>query len=223
MLLAPLAVLPLGLAVALVAAAGRLATLPETVTALLAIGAVILGNRALHLDGLSDVTDGLTASFDRERSLEVMKSGTSGPAGVVATVLVVGLQVAALAAVLGSSRPYRDAVLAGVVVCVSRAALVICCTRGVRPARADGLGLTFTQTVERPATAAVWVGVAALLSALAAWTGLPWWRGIVAVAVALVVLALLVARTVSRFGGVTGDVFGAAVELAFAALLVALS
>jgi adenosylcobinamide-GDP ribazoletransferase len=43
----------------------------------------------------------------------------------------------------------------------------------------------------------------------------------VAVAVAFAVVVLLVQRAVHRFGGVTGDVLGAAVEVALAALLVA--
>ena len=91
MVLAPLAVLPLAVAVTLVALAGHGLDLPIPVAALLALGATILGNRAFHLDGLSDTVDGMAASYDRERSLAVMKSGTSGPAGVVAVVLVLGL------------------------------------------------------------------------------------------------------------------------------------
>ena len=39
----------------------------------------------------------------------------------------------------------------------------------------------------------------------------------------LVVVAVLVVRTNRRFGGVTGDVFGAGIELALASFLVALS
>lgn len=222
MALAPVAVLPLGAIVVVVGVLGDRAGLPPLVTALLAIGAVVLGNRALHLDGLADTVDGLAASYDRARSLEVMKSGTSGPAGVVALVLVLGLQVAGLASLL-SSLSWRGAVLAGIVVCASRAALVMCCARGVPAARADGLGQTYTQTVPVLVALAVWVGVAVVLGLVGAWAGVGWWRGPVAAALALVVVALLLRRTVSRFGGVTGDVFGAAIEISLAALLVALA
>lgn len=221
MLLAPLAVLPLGLVVVGVVLVGQWLGLPPLVTALLAVGAVVLGNRAFHLDGLSDTVDGLAASYDRSRSLEVMKSGTSGPAGVVAVVLVLGLQVAALASVLSLS--WRGAVLAGVAVCLSRAALVVCCARGVPAARADGLGLTYTRTVPRPVVLLVWLVVGLLLALTGAWAGLPWWRGALAAALALGVVVAVIARTTRRFGGVTGDVFGAAIELALAALLVGLS
>jgi adenosylcobinamide-GDP ribazoletransferase len=223
MLVAPFAVLPLGVAVTLVAVAGRQLRLPLLVVSLLALGVLVLGNRAFHLDGLSDTADGLAASYDAERSLAVMKGGTAGPAGVVAVVLVLALQAAALAGVLSRTPWWRAAVLAGVVVCVSRAALVLCCARGVVAARPDGLGVTYTQTVPRAAALLVWVAAAALLAGTAAWAGLPWWRGVLAAAVAVVAVVALLARARHRFGGVTGDVFGASIELSLTACLVVLS
>ncbi len=223
MVLAPLAVLPLAVAVTLVTLAGHGLDLPVPVTVLLALGAVVLGNRAFHLDGLSDTVDGMAASYDRERSLEVMKSGTSGPAGVVAVVLVLGLQAAGLAAVLAAPHPVRAAVLAGCALCVSRAALATCCARGVPSARPGGLGDTYTRTVAWPVVVLMWLACAVMLSLVGAWAGLAWWRGVLAVAAAITVVAVVVMRAVRRLGGVTGDVFGAAVELALAALLVALT
>jgi adenosylcobinamide-GDP ribazoletransferase len=223
MVLAPVAALPLGLAVLLVGGGAVALGLAPLVSALLAVGAVVLGNRALHLDGLSDMVDGLTASYDRERSLAVMRTGTSGPAGTVAVVLVLGLQVAGLGGLLAGSDPWRAAALAGVAVCVSRTALVVCCARGVRPARPDGLGRTYTETVAPPVVVAVWAAGAVVLALVAGWAGLDRWHGALPAVVALAVVAALVARAVRRFGGVTGDVFGAAVEGALAALLVVLS
>uniref|UniRef100_UPI001877EFD5 adenosylcobinamide-GDP ribazoletransferase n=1 Tax=Nocardioides lijunqiniae TaxID=2760832 RepID=UPI001877EFD5 len=199
MLLAPLAVLPLGALVAGLLLLGDLAGLPPLAVAVVAVGALAAGSRALHWDGLSDVADGLTASYDPERSLAVMKSGTSGPAGVVATVVVLGVQVAALAP-LGTTS--RGALLAGLLVCLSRCALWIVCCTAVPAARSNGLGVTYTRTVPLPV--AVVGGV--LLSGVGG----------------LVVLAL-VRRTVRRLGGVTGDVFGAGIELALATTLLAWS
>ena len=63
-----------------------------------------------------------------------MKSGTAGPAGVVAVVLVLGAQAAALATFVGD---VRSAVIAGAAVCASRAALWITCA-GPVPAGAAG-------------------------------------------------------------------------------------
>ena len=195
MLLAPVAVLPLGVLVASVVWLGGLLPVPPLAVAALAVGLLAAGSRALHWDGLSDVADGLTASYDRERSLQVMKSGASGPAGTVALVVVLLLQAAALAAYVGA---WPGAVLAGLLVCLSRCALwIVCCTR-VPPARPDGLGHLYTGTV--PVPVAVLGGL--LLSVVGG----------------LVVL-LVVRRTTTRFGGVTGDVMGAAIELALATTL----
>jgi adenosylcobinamide-GDP ribazoletransferase len=214
---------PLAAAVTVVALAGHSIGLPPLVMALVPLGAAVLGNRAFHLDGLSDTVDEMAASCDRERSLAVTTGGTCGPAGVVAVVLVLGLQVAGLAAVRESPRPAGGAVLAGCALCVSRAAPAVCCARSVPSARPGGLGDTYTRTVVRPVVALVWLGGALVLSPAGAWAELDRWRGLLAAAVGLVVLAVVVARAVRRSGGVTGDVFGAPGELAPAALLVGLS
>lgn len=220
MLMAPLAVVPLGMAVAAVGSFGKVVGLPSLVCAVLAIGALALGSRCFHLDGLSDTVDGLTASYDRERSLQVMKTGTAGPAGAVGLIVILGLQAAALAGLFAT---FGGALLAGVAVVASRAALPVCCARGIPSARPDGLGGTYAGSVPRAAALMVWVLSGAALVVAAGAADLPWWRGVLALGVALLVVALLVRRTYRRLGGVTGDVFGAAVELSLAALLVALS
>ena len=195
MLFAPVAALPLGALVAALLWLGGLTSLPPLAVAFVVVGVLAMGSRALHWDGLSDVVDGLTASYDQERSLAVMKSGTSGPAGVMATLVVAGLQAAALTAYVDT-----DALplLAGALVCLSRCALwIVCCTR-VPAARTDGLGAAYTRTVPLP--------VAVVGGLLLSITG-----GLV--------VAALVRRATTRFGGVSGDVFGAAIELALATTL----
>jgi len=224
MVLAPLAVVPLGFVVAVIGyGAGTRSGLAPLTAALLAIGALVLGNRAFHVDGLADTVDGLAASYDRERALAVMKTGTSGPAGVAAIVLVIGLQAAGLAGVLSGPDPVARAVLAGLLVCVSRAALVLCCLRGVPSARPGGLGDTYTGTVPVLAAAAMWGFFALALAWLVPLVEIDWWRGPLAVALAAGATLVVIGRATRRLGGVTGDVFGAAVELALATLLVALS
>jgi adenosylcobinamide-GDP ribazoletransferase len=216
MLLAPLAVLPLAAAVVVIGEVGLWLDLPLLAVAFLAVGAIAAGSRALHWDGLSDVADGLTASYEKERSLAVMKTGTSGPAGVVATVVVAGVQVAALAPQLAST---EGAVLAGAIVCASRCALTITCARGVPAARADGLGVGYTGTVPIASAVVSWLVASAVLALVATWAGLGTLRMVLTCAVAVLVVLVLVRRCVRRFGGVTGDVFGASIELSLATLL----
>jgi adenosylcobinamide-GDP ribazoletransferase len=220
MLLAPLAVAPLGVLVGLICWGGRELDLAPLAVAFVAVGALALGSRALHLDGLSDVADGLTASYDRERSLAVMKGGTAGPAGAAALVLVLGIQAGSLSEVLSAP---RGPVVAGLLVCASRAILTVACSRGVPAARVDGLAVAYAGTVRRTFAAASWVVVTLVSAGVLDWAGWPWWRGLVVAAVGLLVGAALIQRCVRRFGGVTGDVFGAAIEVTLAAMLLAAS
>ncbi|TNM48337.1 adenosylcobinamide-GDP ribazoletransferase [Nocardioides albidus] len=217
LLLAPVAVLPLGALVGGVAWAGGRLDLPALAVAFVALAALAVGSRALHLDGLSDVADGLTSSYDRERSLAVMKSGTAGPAGVAAVVVVLGAQAAALSSYVSVADGLRPAVIAGGAVCASRAALWITGCTLAPPARPDGLGVTFTRRVPVLVAVVGWAGLAGLAALVDPV------RGPVTVATAALVVAALTAHAVRRFGGVTGDVFGAAIELALAVLLIGLA
>lgn len=216
MLLAPLAVLPLGILVGLSTWAAHAAGLPPLAAGFVTVGLLALGSRALHWDGLADTVDGLTASYDRNRALEVMRSGTAGPAGVVAVVVVAGTQASALA---GLGATASGAVLAGLSVCVSRCALALTCRAGVPAARQVGLGVVAAGTVPLAAAALSWVLAAVLVAGVAHWAGGDLGHALAAVVGAAMVVLLVVRTSVRRLGGVTGDVYGACVELALATLL----
>src|SRR5690606_12208937 len=143
MLLAPIAVLPLAVLVGGLAAAGEALGLPALLTALLCVGAGALGTRGLHWDGLADTADGLSSSYDRDRALEVMRSGDIGPSGVVAVVLVLGGQAAALAGAIAAGHGPFAAVVG---VLTGRMVLALCCVRGIPAARSGGLGATVAGT-----------------------------------------------------------------------------
>ncbi|MFI7589515.1 adenosylcobinamide-GDP ribazoletransferase [Spongisporangium articulatum] len=104
----------------------------------------------------------------------------------------------------------------------ARLAIPLACLRSVPAARPEGLGATVAGSVRLPSFLVVAVLVTVLLGLLGTYAGLDAWQVPVAVGVALVVAALVVRRAVKRFGGITGDVIGAAVELSTAAALLAL-
>ena len=212
MVLAPLATVPLAAAAA---AAGWLATrvaLPAAVVGLLVVATLALGTRALHLDGLADTADGLGSGWDPERALAVMKRGDVGPMGVVSLLLVLGLQAAGFAALVVD---LATALTAGLLICLSRAALVLVCRRGVPAARTSGLGVVVAGTVPGWVAIVVWLGVLVAVG----FVNTPAWVGPVTAGLAGLVVLALVRHCVRRFGGVTGDVMGAAVELALTILV----
>ncbi|WP_207781918.1 adenosylcobinamide-GDP ribazoletransferase [Phytoactinopolyspora limicola] len=225
MLLAPVAGCLLGLL------GGAVLWLSATVgtggwlAAALAVMALRLGDRAFHLDGLADTADGLAASYDRERALAVMRTGDTGPAGAVALVLVLLVQVAA-AAQLAQAGPALAAVGFGVAITVSRAMLAVCCVRGVPSARPDGLGAAVAGSVGRLSAIGMCIVVTGALAAVLSVADrahvVPWWAVPVAVVAAIVATGVVLRRCVRRFGGVTGDVLGAVVEVSLAASLTAL-
>jgi adenosylcobinamide-GDP ribazoletransferase len=231
MLLAPLTTLPVVLAWGVLALLTTHGLLPYAVAAVLALVAPALLSRALHLDGLADLADGLTSGHDRQRSLDVMRRGDTGPAGATALVLALGVDAACLAALLTDARGVRLAVTALV---ASRLAPAICARHGIPPAREEGLGQGVAGTVPRRALAGLVVlvclaagaaGAAAAVSAEAADTA--GWPGALATATVVLAAAAGAAATrrhaVRRLGGVTGDVIGAAIEIALACGLVAAS
>ena len=217
MIIAPLAVLPLATAVAVVGWLGRLAGLPPPALGLLVVGGLALGSRALHLDGLADTVDGFGSGWSAERSLMVMRRGDVGPMGVVALIVVIGLQAVAVGELI---QGLAGALLVGAVVCCSRAALCLTCARGVPAARGDGLGVAMAGTVPRPAAAGCWLVVLLIMIGAAWLSGHSPASGAVATVAAALLVAVLVYRCVRRLGGVTGDVMGAAIEVALTVMLV---
>ena len=219
MVLAPLAVLPLGLVALLVVLVCDWIDVPALATAYVVLLALALGTRAFHWDGLADTADGLTASYSPERSLEVMRTGPVGPAGVVAVVLVAGVQAAGLASLIRD----EDGWLAvGLLVCASRACLALACVRGVPSARTEGLGVTHIGAVPVVGALASLVTAAALVGVAGSVLGSPW-PALVGLVLVVVAVVALVFRCVRRLGGITGDVLGAAVEVSFAVLVLAAS
>jgi adenosylcobinamide-GDP ribazoletransferase len=213
-LLAPAAALPLGLAVAGTLWLGQRLELVPLAIGLLAVGVLALGTRAFHVDGLADTADGLTASYDRERSLAVMKSGSVGPAGAAAIVVVLGSQGVGFAEV--AAHPLA----AGLLVCASRSALRLTCMRGVPAAAGDGLRSPFAGCLPWPVGVATWTIGAGVVTVVLMWLGFPPIRTAAGFVTATVLVALLLRRAITRLGGITGDIFGAGIELTLAVLLI---
>jgi len=181
--------------------------LPAGATSGVVLAALVGLCGAMHLDGLMDTADGIFGGRDTARRLEIMRDSRVGGYGVAAAALVLLLQYGALAAI-DTARPLALLTAVGLSRAASAFALGI-----ARPARAEGLGSVFS--VDRRALA----GSVALGLAAAAAIVLGGWRGVGASTVAVVVVLGVVALFRRRVGGMTGDGFGAVVELSLAGAL----
>lgn len=219
MLLAPLVGLALGLVAETVGLMTRWLVIGYSDRLLVAVAVVAtlaLLTRGLHLDGLADTADGLGSGKDAAGALEVMRQSDIGPFGVITLVLVLSGQVAALYTALLLGRGTLALVGAAV---VSRLAITWACRRGVAAAHPGGLGATVAGSVPIAAVIGTTVVVAALL------VGVVWldddigYRFVLnvlfALAGSIAVSQVFVLHCVRRLGGVTGDVLGAACEVAF--------
>jgi adenosylcobinamide-GDP ribazoletransferase len=217
---------------ALGAALGALAGLPSAaalewapravlLAAVLSVLALALLTRGLHLDGLADTVDGLGSRAPAERALEIMRRPEIGAFGVLAVVLVLLVDVAALAAF--HEGVWHPVAALAVAAATGRLAVLVAAHRRVPSARAAGFGAYVAGSTSTPAliTAAALVlgfGVAMAAAVDASLVGWP-----IAQFAALVVCAALVAHVTRRLGGVTGDVFGALVEIGTALTLTGLA
>lgn len=183
--------------------------LPPLVSAGVCLAVWVGLTGALHLDGFADCCDGLLHPSNPQRRLEIMQDPRVGSFGVTGLVLLLLIKIAALAALPSSPAGLLSILLAAV---TGRWLVLLA---GLQPvARPGGMGADFALGITRRTTLAG----AILPAALATLGGATGWLAVgLAVCAGLGLLAL--ART--RIGGVTGDVFGATVELAEMVILLA--
>jgi len=199
----PLVGLGLGLAlVGLDQGLGRvLADAPRAWLLVLAL-AVLSGG--MHLDGLADSADGLLGAHGRtrERRLAIMRDGRVGAYGVVALIAVLSLKWSAVLSLPVGVR--AEALL--LVPCLGRAAVVVG-TTAFPYARPAGLGQGLHQAARRSTLAVAGAIALGASGALLGWGGL-----VIAIVVTATALAIGAWAT-RRLGGLTGDVYGALVEI----------
>ncbi|MGW4818139.1 adenosylcobinamide-GDP ribazoletransferase [Streptomyces sp. NPDC004227] len=223
MLCAPLAGLVVGVAAAAVGLLLLLAGAGAPLAAVATVAVPAALTRGLHLDGLADTADGLGSGKAAEDALRIMKQSDIGPFGVITLVFVLLAQVVALTRAYDGSWA-RGALAAVVSATVARLVLTLAARTGVPAARPEGLGAAVAGVV--PASGAI--GAALVVAAAAAAAGAFFGADAcvltaLAVVAALAAAELLLRHCTRRFGGVTGDVFGALAETAATTVLVVLA
>ncbi len=208
--------------------------------ATLAVAVLGLLTGGLHLDGLADTADGLGSRRPSREALAIMRRPDIGPMGVAALLLVILVQITALAAIPAGGLSAAALVLAAV---TGRVGVVLATGHGSPGARPGGFGALITETttgwVRAAAIAALLAAVVAgafLLGAVprgalslgGAGIGQPSGpqiavRAVVAALAGLVAADLLRRTARRRLGGMTGDVFGAVIEVGTATVLLVLA
>ena len=209
----PIAGAMVGVCAAVVYVLALAAGLPELAGALLALGAQILLTGALHEDALADVADGFGGGDDPESKMEIMRDSRVGAYGVIAIMLSIGLRAVALAAIVKLGDAFAALIACAM---LSRAAMGM--VMAVLPlAREDGLAAWSGSPNRSVALAGAGIAAGVALGSLGLVAGA---IAIVAAAAAAALLAVLAAR---QIGGKTGDVLGAAQQVAEIAALLALA
>ena len=181
---------------------------PQLVTILIILALVIMSG-AHHLDGFIDTFDGITGSKPREKRLEIMADSHAGAIGVVAVILLMLGKYSALSSV---TSPLPALLLMPV---LSRWTAVYMLF--VFPyARQTGMGLLFKQ-------GARWyrLAIATVISLAIAILLLSWWGAVLMASLTLIVSGIAVCFK-NRLGGLTGDCYGAIIELAEVIVLILL-
>lgn len=181
--------------------------LPGSVLGWLLAGTLVGVSGGLHVDGLADTADGVFGGRSREQRLAIMRDGRIGAFGAAAVILALGIKATALASLTEA----RGEVLL-LAPMLGRWAPVPAMV-AFPYARERGLGKGFH------AAALPWPAPFAMVTALAGSLALVGPQGVALVALCGV-LSLLLGLVLSRsLGGLTGDTYGAIVEVCEIAVL----
>lgn len=179
---------------------GSSQVLPAFAAAVLGVASGLTATAALHLDGLGDVADGLGTSLAGGDPAEAMRDPRLGTFGIAAVALDLLLKTALLSAFVVSGFPW-PVVAAGA---LSRVAPLAMAWR--LPYAGGGTGMWTNGIGPTPVLLASVVAIAIAIPSAGLATA---WM-VVAVAAASALVGWWSTR---RLGGITGDGFGAAIEL----------
>ena len=213
-----------GSAVMVFVAAGELSVERQFLGAALAVALLAVATGGLHLDGLADTADGLGSRRPADQALEIMRRSDAGPLGIATLVLVLLVQVSALASLPRGGAAVRWAGPTGLVLAAVTSRVAVVLATGSPSARPSGFGaLVAGRTSAAGRVASVVILLGAVVAAGLALGGVAAAvRGTAAAVAGLAVAAVVRWAARRRLGGMTGDVFGAIIELSTATVLLVL-
>ena len=175
--------------------------IPQQIQAIVILMLWVLLTGGLHLDGLADCADAWVGGLDnRQRSLEIMKDPASGPIAVTVLVLVLLLKWAIISALIEKQELFM--LLLAPMLGRLAILLLMLSTNYIRTG-----GMAEKMVINLPKSAASLLSLVCLLAGI-------YYLGLLAICFMIFTLLIIRYQANRRLGGVTGDVYGAAVELA---------
>lgn len=156
----------------------------------------------LHLDGLSDMADGFMANVDRERTLEIMKDSLIGSFGTIVLILYFFFKFSLYTAIIDN----QVIISLGITSMLSRTSVLLSIKNGSL-ARPDGFGSKMKEALEEANALYLIVAIIYIISILVSSFSLS------AIIAGLLVNLLMVGLSNRKLGGLTGDIYGAIIEV----------
>ncbi len=204
---------------AIVLLAASWAGLTAPLAAGLALAVLVLSTGAFHEDGLADTADGFGGGTTRERKLEIMRDSRIGTYGGAALVLSLGLRWMAMATLAGAYNAWVSACAMISIAGLSRT-LALWILFALPPARKEGVGAGAGAPTS---STMIFAGILAVLLFLPlAATDIGEQRILAALVLAALAVGALTKLSDRQIGGQTGDVAGAAQQIAEILALLAL-
>jgi adenosylcobinamide-GDP ribazoletransferase len=186
--------------------------LPTLASAAIALGISAVLTGALHEDGLADLADGFGGGRDKAAKLEIMRDSRLGTYGALILLITFFAKLSAVAVLP------KVMVLPSLVAAHALARAPLSVMAMTMPyARHEGLAVT----AGRPDPTTVWTAV--LFALAVAFLALPWIEALGAALVAAVAAACIAILAQRQIGGQTGDVLGAAEQVAETGILLLLA
>jgi len=173
---------------------------------LLSLWVLITGG--LHLDGLADCSDAWAGGLgDKARTLAIMKDPAAGPIAVIILLLVLLLKWSALTAILEQGQAFIPLLIAPLLGRTS----ILCLMLSTPYVSDKGLGAEMLKHLSRNTLISMSLGT--LVFSI-------WLSSITLLLLPLVTFFAIRFLAMQRLQGVTGDVYGASVELIEASVLI---
>ncbi|MGI9367161.1 MAG: adenosylcobinamide-GDP ribazoletransferase [Rhizobiaceae bacterium] len=227
----PIAGLIIALPIALFVLGASSLSLPDVLTAILAVALSVLVTGGLHEDGLADTIDGFWGGHTVERRLEIMRDSSIGTYGVIALVLSLMMRTSMIYLILNTFDGPAAALILIAVFSLSRTAMLLPWSR-LPPARQNaeegvdtngketsGLSARFGSPDSKALGLALVYSIPAIVILIGVSGPV---STVVALFLALLAAAAMIHLASHHVGGHTGDILGATQQLSELGLLLGL-